>query len=264
MPSDHYRLPRSRAIAVAWALAIGLLAGCANSRSPVSSSVETDGLAFYAYDAPVPSVPGKLLRTESLPAELGLNDAQQQLRILYTSTDGATGQGQRVTSGAVFYPMGSPPAGGWPIIAWAHGTVGVSAACAPSRNPRSARDAAYLNRWLREGFVVVATGYQGLGTPGPHLYLHARAEAYAMLDGVRSVVGGLPNVANRVVLLGQSQGGGAVFATAGYAPEYAPELDIRATVASGTPYVNRRNAPSFPPDRVNPTLAYAMYIVRMA
>ncbi len=253
------------------AVACAALAACAGgsamphgdgmAATAITTSPATD---FYAFTAPLPTQPGKLLRSEPLPAGLGLADAGRQLRILYTSTDGASGQGMRVTSGAVFYPKGTAPAQGWPVIAWAHGTVGVGDACAPSRNARSKRDSAYLNAWLREGFVVVATDYQGLGAAGPHLYLHARAQAYAILDSVRAALGGLPGVANRVVLLGQSQGGGAVFATAGYAPVYAPEIEVRATVATGTPHMNRRNAASFPPDRVNPTLAYAMYVMRTA
>lgn len=219
---------------------------------------------FYAFDGTLPQIPGKLLRSEPLPAELRLADADRQLRILYTSTDGGRGQGMLVTSGAVYYPKGAPPAGGWPIIAWAHGTVGVGDACAPSRVVRHPRDLAYLNAWLREGFAVVATDYQGLGTAGPHLYLNARAEAYAVLDSVRAALAAMPSLANRVVLLGQSQGGGAVFATAGFAPAYAPDVHVLATVASGTPNFMRPNAPTYPPDQVNPTLAYIMYATQTA
>ena len=234
------------------------LSACAGAPTPSTPAVD-----FYATGAGAIDAPGKLVRSEVLPPDLGLADAGRQLRILYTSTDGATGQGVLTTSGAVFFPKGTPPAGGWPVIAWAHGTVGVSDLCAPSRNQRSVRDATYLNAWLREGFVIAATDYQGLGTPGPHLYLHARAQAYAVLDSVRVALG-MPGVANRVVLLGQSQGGGAVFATAGYAPAYAPDVHVLGTVATGTPHMNRRMAATFPPDRVNPTLAYAMYIARTA
>jgi hypothetical protein len=237
-----------------------LLSACAGApTSPTSAGPA----GFYSAGVGGTDIPGMLVRSEALPPDLGLEDAGRQLRILYTSTDGASGQGVLATSGAVFFPKGTPPAGGWPVIAWAHGTVGVSDLCAPSRNPRSVRDANYLNAWLREGFVIAATDYQGLGTPGPHLYLHARAQAYAVLDSVRAVLG-MPGVANRVILLGQSQGGGAVFATAGYAPTYAPELHVVGTVATGTPHMNRRTASAFPPDRVNPTLAYAMYIARTA
>ena len=236
----------------ALALATALLVGCAGSPPAGDAS-------FYQYSGPVPTTAGTLLRQEPLPAALGLKAAGAQWRILYTSTDGRTGSGPLVTSGAVFVPPGPAPAGGWPVMAWAHGTTGIADACAPSRNARSERDARYLDAWLRQGFAVVATDYQGLGTGGPHLYLHARAEAYAVLDSVRAALGGMKDLSNRVILLGQSQGGGAAFATAGYAPAYAPELKVLGTVATGTPDPAARSPSPFKPDQVNPTLAYLMY-----
>ena len=39
----------------------------------------------------------------------------------------------------------------------------------------------YLNTWLAQGFAIVATDYQGLGTPGPHPYMQARPAAYSVL-----------------------------------------------------------------------------------
>jgi acetyl esterase/lipase len=117
-------------------------------------------------------------------------------------------------SGAYFVPKGTPPDAGWPLVAWAHGTTGIADVCAPSWIPRSERDAGYLNTWLQQGFAVVATDYQGLGTPGPHPYLAVRPEAYSVLDSVRAVLKGFSNVANKIVVIGQSQGGGAAFATA--------------------------------------------------
>jgi alkylhydroperoxidase/carboxymuconolactone decarboxylase family protein YurZ len=117
------------------------------------------------------------------------------------------------------------------------GTVGIADICAPSWQARSYRDVRYLNEWLSQGFAVVATDYQGLGTPGPHPYLKVRPEAYSVLDSVRAVLRDVPGLANKIVIIGQSQGGGAAFATAAFAPDYAPELDIRGSVATGIPYL---------------------------
>jgi pimeloyl-ACP methyl ester carboxylesterase len=245
------------------AAAGALLSACATGSTGVESAAVDHGPAFYRYDAAVPSQPGKLLRQEPLPAAFGLASASQEWRILYTSTDGNTGRGQLVASGAVFYPNGPAPQGGWPVIAWAHGTVGIADRCAPSRTPRSARDARYLDAWLNQGFAVVATDYQGLGTAGPHLYLDTRAEAYAVLDAVRAALGGMKDLSNRVVLVGQSQGGGAAFATAAFAPDYAPDVHVLGTVATGTPYLQyilRSSKSPFKPDQPNPTLAYNLYL----
>ena len=46
---------------------------------------------------------------------------------------GIKGQETQATA-LVFTPKTVPPAEGWPIVAWAHGAVGVADNCAPSRN----------------------------------------------------------------------------------------------------------------------------------
>jgi pimeloyl-ACP methyl ester carboxylesterase len=85
----------------------------------------------------------------------------------------------------------------------------------------------------------VATDYQGLGVPGAHPYLATRPEAYSVLDSIRAAQSSSFGLSKKVVVVGQSQGGAAAFATAGYAPSYAPELDIRGTVATGVPYFSQ-------------------------
>lgn len=191
---------------------------------------------FYRWERPLPSRVGRMLRTEPLPQALVLANAAKGLRILHTTTDGLDGKSRTYVSGALFLPKGSPPKGGWPLLAWAHGTVGVADVCAPSWAGRSERDINYLNHWLAQGYAVVASDYQGLGVPGGHPYLATRPAAYSVLDSIRAVQGAKMGLSKQVVLIGQSQGGGAAFATAGYAKSYAPELDIRGTVATGTPY----------------------------
>ncbi|MCA3860353.1 MAG: alpha/beta hydrolase, partial [Burkholderia sp.] len=101
---------------------------------PAPDPLQGDGRvsAFYAWDRDIPATPGVLLRSEPLPAELGLASAARQLRILYASTDGVGGHTPIAVSGALFVPRGTPPAGGWPLVAWAHGTFGMADICAPS------------------------------------------------------------------------------------------------------------------------------------
>ncbi len=253
-----------------WARAIGAaacltLAGAAFAQAPALDPSQGDGRvsSFYQWTDPVGDKPGQLLNSEALPRELGLAEAGLQKRILYTSTDGVDGKSTIVVSGAFFAPKGTPPAGGWPLVAWAHGTVGIADICAPSWQSRTYRDSQYLNKWLAEGFAIVATDYQGLGTPGPHPYLKTRPAAYSVLDSIRAVLGGGFNAANNVVIVGQSQGGGAAFATAGFAPDYAPELNIRGTVGTGVPYLSAKTLTKPPrkdPNKVDPALAYVLYI----
>ena len=88
---------------------------------------------------------------ESKPA-LPVNDIDNPVvatPVAYTETDfagiadesvimtykmlGINGKETQATA-LVFTPEGTPPAKGWPIVAWAHGTTGVADQCAPSRN----------------------------------------------------------------------------------------------------------------------------------
>ncbi|AQS85581.1 MAG: lipase family protein [Acetobacter aceti] len=205
----------------------------------LSGGICLAALAFNAYaEAPSSqSRPGVLSASETLPAAYSLPDAGKSLRITYLSTNGVTGKGLVPVTEEVILPAGHPPEGGWPIVAWAHGTVGVADRCAPSDNPYSERNRHYLSEWMKRGFAVVGTDYQGLGTPGTHPYLNTRVEAYSVLDGVRAALAGVPGLQNKIMLVGQSQGGGAAFAAAAFAPTYAPDLNIRGTVATGAPYI---------------------------
>ncbi|WP_213763817.1 lipase family protein [Caballeronia sp. dw_19] len=192
--------------------------------------------AFYTWTEQVPPTPGQMLRTGQLTPQQSLTEAGQNIRILYTSTDGLDNRTPVVVSGVLFVPKGTPPQGGWPLMAWAHGTVGSADVCAPSFAGRSERDTRYLDYWLAQGYAIVATDYQGLGTPGLHPYGLTRPLAYGVLDSIRAVIGGGFDLSARVVVFGQSQGGRAAFATAVYAKTYAPELNIVGVVATGTPY----------------------------
>lgn len=216
---------------------------------------------FYTWAGKVPSSPGQMLRTEPLTAQQSLAEAGQNLRILYTSTDGLDPGKTAIVSGAVFIPKGAPPPDGWPLMAWAHGTVGSADKCAPSFAGRSPRDTRYLNYWLARGYAIVATDYQGLGTPGLHPYGLTSPLAYGVLDSIRAVLASGFNLSSRVVVFGQSQGGRAAFATAVYAKSYAPQLNIVGVVATGTPYAairkQRRSAElDTARSSVVPTFAY--------
>lgn len=188
--------------------------------------------AFYTWQGKVPTTHGKMLRSEALPAAFSLKNAAKAYRILYSSTAWPA-MTPAAVSGAIFIPKGTAPKGGWPVLAWAHGTTGYADVCAPSNLPRSARDTKYLNYWLSQGYAIVATDYQGLGTKGPHPYLHYDSEGMGVLDSVRAALATHPELSHKIVTIGQSQGSGAAIGAAYIAPKYAPELDIRGTVATG-------------------------------
>jgi len=264
--NTHSRLIRAiRASALLCAIA---LPAVALAQSPAPNPLHGDGRVsdFYTWKKGIPKQPGKLLREEPLPVELGLSNADKQFRILYSSTDGFTSTQPIVVSGAVFIPRGTAPAGGWPVVAWAHGTVGLADICAPSWAGRSYRDVLYLNRWLEEGFAVVATDYQGLGVPGPHPLIHIPAISYGVLDSARAAIAHYPQLANNVVIVGQSQGGAAAFGAAAYAPTYAPDLGLKGSIGTGVIYRRHSSQPplpstSLPADlhSVDSAIAYSIY-----
>ncbi|MGV7121865.1 lipase family protein [Sphingopyxis sp. 550A] len=226
---------------VAVVLAAAMVLSPALRAAPGGSDVGDGGLpAFYDWRGALPADPGAVIAEEPLPGDYSVPGAAKAVRILYTARDGITDHGVVAVSAAVFVPKGEPPAGGWPIMAWAHGTTGIADICAPSARPRGARDSQYLSSWLSGGFIVVASDYQGLGTPGIHPYSNYRAHSYSLIDSARALLA-TPryHAANRVILAGQSQGAGAVVAAAGYAPAYAPDLAIRGVVATGAPNLSK-------------------------
>jgi len=210
--------------------------------SPVIDPAVGDGglTEFYIWTEDAALSQGQMLRFEPLEPDLSLDAAGAAYRILYGSSAETSEAAEPViVSGALFIPKGDPPPEGWPLIAWAHGTTGIGDICAPSANPRSARDTSYLSAWLRAGYAIVATDYPGLGTPGIHPYSNYRSVSYSVLDSERSVLDGDFPIANDVTLVGHSQGAGVALSTAGYWPDYASELHVSGVVLTGSPNLSR-------------------------
>ncbi len=190
---------------------------------------------FYTPPATLPA-PGSVIRTELLtfPATGFTIDlpGATAYRMLYVSTrpDGTT-----AASGAmVFVPNSPAPPDGRPVVAWAHGTVGMGDACAPSRSPRGTNDmSGWLEQMMSLGWVVVATDYVGLGTPGPELYLVAEAEVDDIINSVRAVRA-MPEAqaSARYAVFGHSQGGHSSLWAGHLAPKKAPDLELVGVAAA--------------------------------
>lgn len=187
--------------------------------------------AFYRPPTPLPpGAPGELIRSEPVTAPPGVRG----WRILYHSR-GVSGADIAV-SGAVFVPATAAPPGGRRVVAWAHGTTGSGDSCAPSTDPQplgGIEDGAPL---IAAGDAIVATDYEGLGTPGPHPYLVGASEAHSVLDAVRAAAA-LPNagVGRSFVVFGHSQGGQAALFTGELATAYAPGLKLLGVAAASPP-----------------------------
>lgn len=214
--------------------AAGLMLVTAPIPTAAAAAPDWSGLDARAFADRVPR-PGGLIRSVPLNPELSVAAAARAYRILYSTTD--QHNSPAVSTGAVFVPPGEAPPGGWPVIAWAHGTVGLGDDCTPSAQPRSARDNEYLSHWLTAGYVVVGSDYTGLGTPGLMSYLNSVATAHAIIDSVIAAHHLDLPLSPKWALVGQSQGGAAAVASARWATEFSKGtgLDYRGVVATGTP-----------------------------
>jgi pimeloyl-ACP methyl ester carboxylesterase len=167
--------------------------------------------AFYDPPSLAGTKPGDLLRKEPFD-RYALPKGASAVRILYHSLSGDGGD--TTTSGVVLIPAGHPPSGGWPVIAWAHGTSGVARMCAPSLMKDMEYGEEGLMPMVRAGFAVIATDYHGLGTPGPHEYINKSAQARDVIYSVTAAHAAVPSLGRRWVVVGHSQGGLAAWSVA--------------------------------------------------
>lgn len=186
--------------------------------------------AFYQPPEPLPrEPPGTLIRSGRAGAAGGVTS----WRILYHSRD--RGGADIAVSGAVIVPPGPTPSGGRPVVAWAHGTDGSADSCAPSTDPQPADSVEDASALLAAGYIVVATDYQGLGTPGPLPYLDGVSEAHTILDSVRAARRLTSSAGAGFVVFGHSEGGHAALYTGALARSYAPDLRLLGVAAASPP-----------------------------
>jgi pimeloyl-ACP methyl ester carboxylesterase len=183
--------------------------------------------AFYqATEQETAGPAGTLIRQEPMPFLGG-----KAFRILYRST--GMHDEPIAVSGVVVVPPGPPPPGGRPIVAWAHPTTGIAPRCAPSLARFVLQQMQGLRDMVDRGYIVAATDYPGLGTPGPHPYLVGASEARAVLDSVRAART-IPDAgaSGQLAVWGHSQGGQAALFTGAIAKSYAPELKLMGVAAA--------------------------------
>jgi pimeloyl-ACP methyl ester carboxylesterase len=218
----------------------GIIHGRRNAAFPASQVLAGLFLAvgiliaatFTPARAQASDLPGSLVSVQRMS---GAPDGSTAYRIIYMST-GLSGEPIPV-SGVVVVPAGHVPAGGRPIVAWAHPTTGVEPQCGPSRARVFFSSVQGLRDALARGYVVTATDYPGLGISraGPHPYLVGTSEGRAVLDSVRAARQ-IPDAgaSNNFAVWGHSQGGHAALYTGLLASAYAPELHL-VGVATAAP-----------------------------
>lgn len=182
---------------------------------------------------------GQIIKKEQIPTSL---KGAQAWKIAYISSD--VSERKTIATALVIAPVGPAPKEGRPILAWAHGTTGSAQNCGPSQviDPTRALNQYFLmdgNSWtdfgipngqefINEGYVVVATDYQGLGGGGKHQYAVAGTNGRDVINSARAASSMTEvGAGQKTVLYGWSQGGGATIAAASL-PEYLAQSGTTA------------------------------------
>lgn len=172
--------------------------------------------AFYATASNFTKslAPGEILKSEMVDAnKLSLLSGVTVYRIQYTSVD-LDGSVVPVT-GFVALPQVNYRAkdGKFPVVAYAHGTIGLFSGCAPSNGP-ALYDYYTWQPVSQRGYAIVATDYAGLGNNyTTHKYLslvpHAADVYYSVVAARKAFFGHM--LADEWMSAGHSQGGGAAW-----------------------------------------------------
>jgi pimeloyl-ACP methyl ester carboxylesterase len=188
---------------------------------------------FYDTPHPLPAgKPGELIRSESFE-EYELPFSLSAVRILYHSRSAA---GEDVAaSGVVLIPSErKPPAGGWPVIAWAHGATGVARLCAPSLM-KNVGHGPFLSMYVNLGYAVVATDYTGLGTNFRNAFLDGPSNATDLIASISAARAAVPELGARWIVMGEAEGSLAAVAVAEKENELRDHSYLGSIAISGVP-----------------------------
>ncbi len=169
---------------------------------------------------------GQVIKKEKIATTI---PGAQAWRIAYISSD--VNDQKTISTGLLVAPVGKGPKEGRPVVSWAHGTTGTAQNCGPSQavNPAVPLNQYFLvggNSWsdyglpaidefIKEGYVVVATDYQGLGGGGKHQYVVSATQGRDAINAIRAAGSVKDTGAGKKALIyGWSQGGGTTIAAA--------------------------------------------------
>ena len=227
----HARSTLARTVPVALLASLLATSGCS---SDDDSSDAGSGLGPDVGPTVGPTVgddaAGDLLDVRMVEVPDGVPSAGRARLLRHLMRD-VDGDGTTPANSLLLEPAGAPPAGGWPLVAWAHGTTGISDACAPSADFDERGPTGAVERLVGAGFAVLAPDYEGLGGPGVHPYYVRSSHAASVLDAVVAAHGveGATLSADWAVA-GHSQGGHAALAAARAEP--LADYPLVAAVAS--------------------------------
>ena len=217
--------------------------------SILSSVVYAEPPMSVFYESVAKLVPngklGQIVKQEKIKTAI---KGAQAWKIAYISSDVA---GRKtIATGTIISPIGTIPKEGRPILAWAHGTTGTAQNCGPSQiiDPTRALNQYFLTdgdswtdfgipngqEFIDQGYVVVASDYQGLGGGGKHQYVVAQTNGRDVINSARAASSMKEmGAGKKTVIYGWSQGGGATIAAASL-PDYQA---LQGTAADNLQYL---------------------------
>jgi Secretory lipase len=214
------------------------------------------------YDTPNPLPPGKpgeLIRSERSD-DYDLSADFSAVRILYHSRSAS--RGEVAASGVVLVPDGTAPAGGWPVIAWAHGFSAAARQCAPSLL-RNLYYGPLLSMYVNLGYAVVATDYTGLGTDFRSAVMDVQSNAMDVIYSIPAAHAAVPQLGPKWVAMGSSLGANVAIGVAEMEgrtrdPNYLGSIAISGVADLKAAYEPQANEQSF---RMLALLAYGIKTV---
>lgn len=196
---------------------------------------------------------GQIIKKEKISTPV---QGAQAWRIAYISSD--LNDKRTISTGIVVAPLGQAPAEGRPIISWSHGTTGNAQNCGPSQVENPARllnqyflvngdswtdyGLPSLEQFIKDGYVVVGTDYQGLGGGGRHQYAVAKTNGRDAINAARAA-GSMKETGagKKTIMIGWSQGAGSTVGASSQAAYIAQKgtaydgLDMVGFVAMAVP-----------------------------
>ncbi len=159
-------------------------------------------------------------------------------RVAFRTMRNTVGEG--LSSARVYLPHGAP--GPRALVVVAHPSEGLGDGCATSRRSDTLRDLALP--WAARGYPVIAPDYAGLGTDGTQGYLDNRDTAQSLLDAARALrrMVAPGSLTSRIVLVGHSQGGGAVLSAQSLVRSYGADGELAAAVVYAPEWPSRINS----------------------
>lgn len=182
--------------------------------------------------------PGTLLKIERdvNTSNFAIPPATALSRIMFQSI--TLGGSLVPVSGFILWPyLPQNLVDGYPIVAWSHGTSGITPNCAPSHMKNLWQHFQAPYQLALQGYVVVAPDYAGLGVSKDakgmkifHEYLCGLSHAKDVLFCIQAAKTAFSELSKHFVVIGHSQGGGSAWSVAELQP-VTPVLGYLGAVA---------------------------------